>query len=687
MKPSFLGRDFLRKIYAKLPRLLQFIFCFVSGLTVVFVLLRLVFWMAYDDANAPLSLPDLMTAMWLGFRFDLRIAIATILPLFFLGWIKWLSPFRSKVFQVIWHVYLTLVFTATAMFYIVDFGHYAYLNSRLNFTATRFLEDAAIAATMIWQSYPVLWILAAYLASVALFLWAINTLHHRLAKRRPHALNKWQGGVLGLVSFFIVALGIHSKLSQYPLRWSEAAFSPHPFAAQLTYNPVHYFFDTWKNGRITFDLNATRKNYEVIADFLGVKEKDAVSLNYQRDIPASAGIGGKPNIVLILVESYASHKTSLSGNPLDPTPFTKKVADLGYYFKNFYTPSTGTARSVFTTMTSMPDVELHGTSSRNPLIVDQHSIMNQFEGYEKYYFIGGSASWGNIRGILTKNVENLHLYEEAHYSASRNDVWGISDIDLFREAHAVLEKEKKPFIAIIQTSGNHRPYTIPDKVYGFELSHPGDDQALRYGFHHEEEFNAYRLMDYSIEHFAGLAKDAGYDQNTIFALWGDHGIDGFAGEHSNKGESSSHLGLGSHRVPLVIWSPGLINSPKVFDTVVSEVDILPSFASLIGQSYTATTMGRDIFDDSYEGKRYAFTMNHSNPPRIGMIGKDYYFYMLSDGTKAGLYGIYSDHPLEDLSAAHPELTQELKTLSLAYYKTVQYMLHHNKQGQVKPGTS
>ena len=178
----------------------------------------------------------------------------------------------------------------------------------------------------------------------------------------------------------------------------------------------------------------TRKAYPVMAAYLQVDTPDAKTLDYTRRVthtPASE----QPNVVLILVESFANYKTSMSGNPLDPTPFCNQLSKEGYYFPNYFTPSTGTARSVFTMITAMPDVELKGTSSRNPLIVDQHTLMNSYEGYEKFYFIGGSASWGNIRGILSKNIDGLHLYEEGDFNAPRNDVWGISDIDLFREAN------------------------------------------------------------------------------------------------------------------------------------------------------------------------------------------------------------------------------------------------------------
>ncbi len=667
------------------PPLLRFVFTLVLGFSLIFFVMRIAFWIVFEPSHNPLTVHDLLKSFWLGWRFDLRIAVAMLLPLFFTGWLPFLNPLRNRYARMFWLTVLSAGFAVVALVYILDFGHYAYLSKRLDFTAMRFLEDASISAQMVWESYPVVWITLGWVTSVAVVYVAMKKLADHFARQRYAPSPWWKTAIIGFAAFFLMFVGAYSKLSQYPLRWSDAAFSKHPFAAQLTYNPVHYIFDTWKNGRITYDVNATRKAYPLIADFLEVDHPDAETLNYLRQVPAKKGIGKKPNVVLIIVESFAAYKTSLSGNPLDPTPNVRKIAEKGWYFRNFFTPSTGTARSVYTTITGMPDVELHGTSSRNPLIVDQHSVMNDFDGYEKYYFIGGSASWGNIRGILTKNIDNLHLYEEEDYDSPRNDVWGISDLDLFMEANKVLSKETKPFIAIIQTSGDHRPYTIPppEKSRGFTVIHPGDEKVKRYGFDNEKEFNAYRLMDHSIGYFTKLAKEAGWDRNTIFAFWGDHGLDGFAGEHTYKGESTSELGLGSHRVPFVVWSPGLIRDKKVIDTVVSEVDILPTMAGLCGEDYNDTTMGRDMFDPKYEGKRQAFTMVHVNPPRIGMIDEKYYFKMTSDGKNAGLYDIYSDTPTKDLTAQHPEEAVKLRRLTEAYYKTVQYMMYHNKRSDMR----
>lgn len=666
-------------LWLKIPALLRFLLILVSVLAVLFTLMRLIFWIAFSDSVAPLSNEDFVQALWLGFRFDLRIILEIMLPLFFLGWIKWFSPFKFRWVRYFWTIYLGFGFTLVSLVYSFDFGHYAYLVKRLDYTATRFLENPAISGQMVWESYPVIWIGLALFLTIGLFTWAVYHLFFRLSKNPVPEYCWWQKGLIGFCSLLIFALGIYSNFSRYPLRWSQAVFSKHPFAAQLTYNPVHYFFDTWKDSGMTYDLDKTRQYYTLMADYLGVDSKNGETLNYQRTITPDLSGNNKPNVVIVILESFANYKTSLSGNPLDPSPNIARLANEGYYFKNFFTPSTGTARSVFTTLTSMPDVDLYSTSSRNPLIVDQHSIANDFSDYEKFYFLGGSASWRNIRGMLNNSIDSLHLYEEGSYQSAVIDVWGISDIDLFREADAVLSKQNQPFFAIIQTSGYHRPYTIPEQTYGFELERPSADDLTRYGFISTEEYNSFRFMDHALGHFIDLAKQAGYAKNTIFAFWGDHGISGFAGEHSIIAERNTSLDLGSLRVPFVIWAPDLITQPKVFDKVASEADVLATLAALSGQSYSTSTIGRDLLDPQYDLQRYAFSIQHEQPARIGLIDTNYYFRMHTDGSQAHLYRINSNTPLTDLSEQYPEIAEKMRQLTQGIYSTTQYMAYHNKR--------
>lgn len=281
--------------------------------------------------------------------------------------------------------------------------------------------------------------------------------------------------------------------------------------------------------------------------------------------------------------------------------------------------------------------------------------------------------------MLNNSIDNLNLYEEGSYQSPVTDVWGISDIDLFREANKVLSKQNKPFFAIIQTSGYHRPYTIPENTYGFELQNPPKAELKKYGFSSPEEYNSFRFTDHALGHFIELVKQAGYTNNTIFAFWGDHGLSGFAGEHTSKVESQSYLDLGSLRVPFVIWAPGHISRPKVFNKVASEVDVLATLAAMSGQDYTTRAIGRDLLNSQYDQQRYAFTLNYGQPAVIGLVGKEFYFRMHTDGQQVKLYRINSDTPLLNESTQYPEITLKMKNLTQGIYRTTQYMAYHNKR--------
>ena len=49
-------------------------------------------------------------------------------------------------------------------------------------------------------------------------------------------------------------------------------------------------------------------------------------------------------------------------------------------------------------------------------IPDSLISIYSYTGYNNYYFLGGSATWANIRGLLTNNINGLHLYEEQDFA-------------------------------------------------------------------------------------------------------------------------------------------------------------------------------------------------------------------------------------------------------------------------------
>lgn len=661
----------------KIPRLLRFLLLTIVIYLVAFSLLRLGFlWYFRDDATG-IGTKEMLTALYLGVKFDMRLTLLLLLPVFLLSWIRWLSPFNNRSAKNFWIGYLSLTMAGSLLLYFLNFGWFAYLKTNMDRSALRFLGDIRDSAEMVWETYPVVTLTLLLVALVAGFAYVL----HRLIKHcatQPTPDYRWKGKtVTAVLTFFLVLFGIYGKWGWYPLRWSDAFALPHNFSGQVAINPVIYFVDTLRaGGGVKVDVAKVRAHYDMISSYLGVDHPNKQTLNFERTATLAKPLGNKPNVVIVIMESFASYKSGLEGNPLDPTPYMDNLARNGYFFKNYYVPTPGTARSVFATVTGIPDVESNWTSTRNPRIIGQHVIANSYKGYDKYYFIGGSASWGNIRGLVGHNIHDVHIMEEGDYSSPRMDVWGISDLDLFREANKVFSKKTKPFFSIIQLAGNHRPYDIPSDDGGFKYEHPPLSELRKYGFHSEREFNSYHFMDYCVGQFIEMAKKAGYANNTIFAFYGDHGLPFFY-QAENAPLADQKLGLVSNRVPFVIYSP-LITQPKTFDEVAGEEDVMATLAGLSGQTYINTTLGRDLFDPRYGKERYAFTIVHSRHPLIGMVGNKFYFQMGTDGGDKHLYLLDSPNPKQDVSKQYPDVFAKMHDMTRAYYETAVYMLYHNK---------
>jgi phosphoglycerol transferase MdoB-like AlkP superfamily enzyme len=663
----------------KLPRLHLFTLAVIALLLLLQTVLRAVFWLKFHNPDDPATLADLVWSFYLGFKFDLRVAIYAVLPLLLLGWIRPLHPVYSRSGRKLWLSYTTLTLLALLLFYATDFGHYAYLEQRLNATALRFLENPLISATMVWETYPVITGALLLLLITAGCMYALWRITARITPR-PGQYGRWyQRTAVVILTFFIVVFAGYGKLSWYPLRWSDAFFSTHAFIGQLASNPVLYFFNTLKNRKDTYDIEQVRKVYPLMAQYLGVENPNVDKLDYSRWYHFDATPADRSeNLVIVFLESFASYKTGLSGNPLDPTPNIDRLAREGYYWKNFFVTQTGTARSVWTLVTGIPDVEKNKTSSRNPLIVDQYTIINSFDEHKKFYFLGGSASWANIRGLLSANIPRLDIHEEGSYESPRVDVWGISDLSLFEEANKVFKKLDEPFVAIIQTSGNHRPYTIPEYNAGFvewtqaDLKHDVTD----YGFASLEELNSFRFMDHSIGHFIDIASKEAYFNDTLFVFFGDHGIHANTGKHVPKSEAQ--LGIQGLRVPLVMYGKGIIRQPRVFDETASQVDVLPTVAAITRTSYLDTTFGRDLLDKRFDDTRYAFTIEHGLDRVIGLLSDKYYLQMHYDGSGVKLHRLDSDSARDDVSAQHPDITSTMTDYLTAMRYTIPYMREHNK---------
>lgn len=366
---------------------------------------------------------------------------------------------------------------------------------------------------------------------------------------------------------------------------------------------------------------------------------------------------------MVMMESANINRLGFIGNKLNPTPNLDKLIKEGYFFTNFFVPSRSTANSVFASLFGVADVSKTRTASRNPFLKKQYSLVNDLKDYQKHYFIGGSLSWANMRGLFNKFIPDMKLFEgEYHSSYKTVDVWGISDLNLFKEANKKLESiSSKPFFAYIQTAGNHRPFSVPKENKDYKIKKWSKKELNDNGFVSQDYFNGINLLDFSIGEFIKNFKKSSYYGNTIIAFFGDHGITSTQTDFTRK--SDFELDIYENHVPLIIYAPSIIKKSKIFKQTGYLPDMLPTLLSLAKKNFTSRTLGVDLLNKN--NKRHtAFLMWK------GLIQKD--IFLKTKNNKFDLYDLEKNEIIDDEMKK-----EEMKKLLKAFYDISGYYLHGN----------
>jgi phosphoglycerol transferase MdoB-like AlkP superfamily enzyme len=656
---------------------LRFLYSLLLFQLILYTIFRIIFLVYFRDNISPNTTGLILQNLWLGLRFDLRLAMGMLLPAMIFINLPLNPAFKVRFMNWLY----SLLFTIVSFLYIVDAGYFSYLKSRLNATVIQFLKNPVISFEMVRESYPwPLLLLALILLSAICIFILVKWITPKLIGS-PLVSNNKTRFMGGLVFVLFFAFGLYGSFKMYPLRWSEAFATPDTFSSNLSLNPILYVADTYTFRNVEFEKDKTLEGYDVVSKFLGVDQPNPQTLNFVRSFPGNPQkSAGQPNVVVIVMESLGWYKTGLGGSEVNPTPNLDMIAKESLVFSNFYTPTVATARSIFAAVTSLPDTSKVKTGSRNPFIVNQHAIMGEFKNYDKFYFLGGSANWGNIRGVFSYNIPNLNIFEEGSYKSPRVDVWGISDLNLFKESHEQInlarEKDKKPFFAFIQTAGFHRPYTIPVDNDGFVVKtykEISEAEIRSFGFESFEEYNAMRLQDFALGKFFELAKKEDWYDNTIFVIFGDHSLP--HNNAKNVPEWTKSLANSFH-VPFIIHSPKRI-VPGVETKIASEMDVMPTLAGLAGIPYKTRALGRDLFNPKFDDYRAAFSYNWYAPFHISLVDKDFYFEYIPYNNQGKLVK-HSENPADiNVKDQYPDKYKEMEKLTKGLYESAKYLLHNN----------
>ncbi len=658
------------KFIRSVPITIQWLFVLWLIYVVIFTAFRISTVCLFKPPNV--SIASLLPSFWLGFKFDVKWIAIILLPIAVLSVYPRLSPFFSERNKRIWSYYLAVATLIVLFFFGADFGNFSYNHTRINASALNFAEDPVTSAKMLWQSYPMVWFVFLLVFTVYLIAKVFKKTHVRTIRRNSKLTTtyrrRWH-----LAAIILLVWCVYGIFSFAPLKWRDAFLLNDNFKSYVALNPLQNFFSTLRFRTPSFNDDKAKSYFPVVADFLQLDSVNIANRDYARwGLPDSKALESRPNVVLVICESFSMYKSSMSGNPLNTTPYFQSLCDSGIFFDHCFTPTFGTARGVFAILTGTPDVQLSEFSSRNPEAVKQRTIINDFTDYDKFYFLGGNSNFNNFEGLV-KNIDSVHVYQEGSYKAPILNVWGISDKNLFLAADNVFSGETKPFFAIIQTADNHRPFTIPVEDSDFERKTVNEDTLVKYGFESQKEFEAFCYTDYCFKKFIEKAQTQAWFSNTVFVFIGDHGVEGDASQMYPDAWTSGRLS--DEHVPLLFYAPDLL-TPERKSEVVSQIDVLPTLAGMMHLSYTNTTLGRDVLHA--KDRRDAAFIIHHDEGNIGVVTNDYFFVKNLRIKKEELMPMRSGDPV--LTPAQKDsVMSHLSELTSALYETAKWMLVNNKK--------
>jgi phosphoglycerol transferase MdoB-like AlkP superfamily enzyme len=608
------------------------------------------------------SLGQLLGSFLLGLVYDTKWIAIACLPILLLGYIKPFHAYHNNIARWWWIVYITLI----SFFYIFmfggDFGHFAYVGTRLNASGLNFFEDPDEMVGMLFQTYPMPLIITALVIAILCMIWLYNKWYKKIITKYSNHKNfpLRFGWMVLLMSFFV-----YGKPWYKPLQRSDAMkVFTNKFNAYLALNPMQNFFTTLSFRKPMKNVAGLDKHATFMASYFNKMppynniERSEVYNPLKTDTPK--------NIVVVLCESLSMYKTSMSGNVLNPTPYMDSLAKQSIFFNRCFTPHFGTARGLFALTTGIPDVQLSKFSSRNEEVVNgKPCLLNALEGYNQYYFLGGSASFNNFKGIIN-NINNVNIIERGAFNVPDVTTWGISDKQLFIAAHKKFEQSAKPFAAIIQTSQNHRPFAVSKDDAACTFNNYEKKVLQQNGFTEQAEYNAMKLFDFSVEHFITLARTAPYFKNTLFVFIGDHGVPGNA--TATYPSAWTQEKLGEEHVPLLFYAPWLQAQQR--NEVVSQIDVLPTALSICGQSYTNKTMGRNLLSPLKKGN-YAFIIYHDEGD-YGIVTDSTYYIKSTDFAKEHMVSTLNNKPIN--KEGSKQAMQQLSAVADSYLSIARWCL-------------
>jgi len=496
---------------------------------------------------------------------------------------KW----RKQVRNVLYFITLFIYTFAIVMNAVSEYFFWNEFGIRYNFIAVDYLIYTTEVIGNIMESYPVV----PLFSGVFVVVLALTIFLYKKTKSTLETIPSLKEKGLFLGGYAVLFL-----LSLWATPKFDDIKSNNIFVQEIRANGVYKFYYAFTHSELDFFQfyptlaeEEARKTFfkSIIIPYLGFGECGVPYFDPIRELPYP--VKGEDeeqhkNVVLISVESLSAEFMAAYGNTEGITPFLDSLAQKSIFLTNLYATGNRTVRGLEALTLCVPPTPGESIVKRKDN-KDKFTTGSVFKskGYSVKYLYGGYSYFDNMKDFFAGNGYDIvdrdnFTPEEITFA----NIWGVSDEDMARKAIKEMNaqaKTGKPFFNHWMTVSNHRPFTYPEG----RIDIPGTAKSRQGGV---------KYTDYALKLFFELAKKESWFKDTVFVIVADHCA-------SSAGRTE--LPLDRYRIPCLIYADFL--EAKRVDTLVSQIDVMPTVMGLLNFSYESKFLGQDIFSGFYFNPR------------------------------------------------------------------------------------
>lgn len=561
---------------------------------VLFVLQKPLFlFLEKGSATQPVDniFTELPAVIWHGLPLDLSMAgYLSVIPGFLSIAVVWLKRELVKPIMNIYFIIASLFITCS---FLLNASLYPYWKYPLDSTPLFYFFTSpadAIASISIWQ------VILSIVILIVLTIGVWFTLRMRGEKRQQYSRYGYGYEGLGrgkrnrfddfdrhrgrtslvlLLLTGLLFLPIRGGITVSTMNTGQAYYSQNAYLNHSAVNPLFSLLESITHQEDFASQYRFMKDKEadkIFATMTSTSDENTYPLLNEATFKK-----GTPDILIVIMESFASDIMPSMGSYKDVAVCLDSIAQQSILFTRFYANSFRTDRGMVSILSGYP-AQPTTSIMRYPRKTSQlPSIARNLAKYKNYkttYYYGGDADFCNMRSYLVSQGYQ-HIISDANFPIEdKLSKWGVPDHILaakMMEDIKAQQNEKRPMLRILQTSSSHEPFEVP--------YHRLKDKRL----------NAFAYTDSVMGAIVREYRKLPRWKNTLIVFVPDH-VGGYK-ENLNDHDRSRY------QIPLIL-AGGAISRPMKVGIIGSQHDIAATLLGQLGVEHREFTFSKNMMSDA-----------------------------------------------------------------------------------------